>query len=151
MSKSYIPIGEYSKMVGVSPEYLKFYDKKDLIKPVWKDDRSYRYYADFQIVHFMELQQLNNMGISLEESRDIIKKYSLEERLQVYKKAYLSKQKELAQLEFLMAQMTDTTDALEKISNNESWRIESLPTSYFVYHNIKQFLSTILLICKKNR
>ena len=69
MSKSFMSIGEYAKMVGVSPEYLKFYDKKNLIKPIWKDDRAYRYYADFQIIHFIELQQLNNMGISLEDAK----------------------------------------------------------------------------------
>ena len=38
MSKSFFSIGEYAKMVGVSPEYLKFYDKKNLIKPVRMTD-----------------------------------------------------------------------------------------------------------------
>lgn len=133
MSKSFMSIGEYAKMVGVSPEYLKFYDKKNLIKPVWKDDRAYRYYADFQIIHFIELQQLNNMGISLEDAKSIIDSSSLEERLDVYKNALQAKREEIINLLFLMNQIDDTTSALDRIKNKESWRIEELPLSYFTF------------------
>lgn len=133
MSKSFFSIGEYAKMVGVSPEYLKFYDRKNLIKPVWKDDRSYRYYADYQITHFIELQQLTNMGLSLEDAKAIIDTSSLDKRLDVYKNALEAKRKEIVNLLFLMNQIDDTTSALDRIHNKESWRIEELPLSYFSY------------------
>lgn len=150
MSRSFMSIGEFSKLVGVSPEFLKFYDKKNLVKPAWKDDRSYRYYGDFQITHFLELQQLNNMGLSLEESKDVIQKYSLNERLDVYKKAYAQKEKEMQALSLLMNQMSDTTTALEKIHESANWRIEEYPTCYFVFTDTHKRLERTSAFWKDN-
>ncbi|MCR5580504.1 MAG: MerR family transcriptional regulator [Pseudobutyrivibrio sp.] len=133
MSKSFMSIGEYARMVGVSPEYLKFYDKKGLVKPVWKDDRSYRYYADYQITHFIELQQLNNMGVQLEDAKDIITNSSLSQRLDIYKNALQEKREEIVSLLYLMNQIEDTTNALDKINRKSGWRIEELPLCYFAF------------------
>ncbi len=133
MKKSFISIGDYSKKVGVSPEFLKFYEKKGLVKPAWKDDRSYRYYGDYQITHFMEYQQLNRMGVSLEAAKLIQDEASLEDRLDIYKAACEKKKKELAEMELLLKQFEDSTDAISNIVQNRGWRIEELPVSYFVY------------------
>ncbi|SDH87875.1 DNA-binding transcriptional regulator, MerR family [Pseudobutyrivibrio sp. 49] len=133
MKKRFLSIGDYSKKVGVSPEFLKFYEKKGLVSPAWKDDRSYRYYADYQVTHFMEYQQLSRMGVSLEDAKGIQEHASLEERLNIYKKACEEKRQELEQMELFLEQIEDTSFAIENIANNRGWRIAEVPVSYFVY------------------
>ncbi len=137
MRKSFKSIGDYSKMVGVSPEFLKFYEKKDLVKPVWKDDRAYRYYADYQITHFIEYQQLSKMGVSLENAREVIKSANLNDRLDIYKNAYKEKKAQLEEMIILLKQFEDTIDGLDKIKNQSNWRIEFLPESHFVYFDVE--------------
>ena len=133
MKKSFLSIGDYSKKVGVSPEFLKFYEKKGLVSPAWKDDRSYRYYGDYQVTHFLEYQQLSRMGMSLEDAKEIQEHANLKERLEIYKKACDEKRQELEQLELFLMQIEDTSVAIENIVNKRGWRISEVPVAYFVH------------------
>ncbi len=127
----YKRIGEFSKFLGISNEFLKFYDKKDLVKPIYKDDASYRYYADYQTVHLLEYQQFKSMGISLEEAKEILSHYSLEERLHLYEENFDNKIQEFQRLLLKLEQLEDITNAFHRISEKAPWHIEPLPIQYF--------------------
>lgn len=133
MSKSFLSIGDYSKRVGVSPEFLKFYEKKGLVKPAWKDDRAYRYYGEYQTTHFMEYHQLNVMGVSLEDAKVIQEEASLEQRLSIYQSACEATKREIQELELRLKQFEDSSNAISNIVSGRGWRIEESPEEFFTY------------------
>lgn len=132
MRKSFLSIGDFSKRVGVSPEFLKFYEKKGLVKPAWKDDRAYRYYGEYQTTHFMEYQQLSAMGVSLEDAKVIQEQASLSERLEIYNSACEATKREIQELELRLKQFQDSSNAISNIVNGKGWRIEESLGGYFI-------------------
>lgn len=133
-------IGEYMKMIGVSAEFLKFYDKKNLVKPLWRDDASCRYYADYQAIHFAEYHQLSQLGFSLEEAKTILETYSLNERIECYEKCYEKKLEEYQNLSTLINQLYDMNHSLKHIKEKQNWRIETIPTSFFLVKDMEKDL-----------
>lgn len=51
-------IGEFSRLTGVTTKALKYYERKNILKPTWIDPESgYRYYR------LQQIYQLNLIGL----------------------------------------------------------------------------------------
>lgn len=58
-------IGEISKLCGITPRQLRYYDKADILKPCYRNpDNGYRYYTEEQIELLVFLSDLKNIGIT---------------------------------------------------------------------------------------
>ena len=67
MSKLYT-ISEASKILNVSSETLRHYDRINLVKPTFIDPESgYRYYSKKDIIKLSTIKTLRIMDLSLEE------------------------------------------------------------------------------------
>ncbi len=128
----YWRIGDFSKKIGVSSEFLKYYDKQNLIKPIWKDEMSYRYYADFQTVHLNEYYRLSRIGLSLNESKRLIQTGSLDDFLEAYTEKTGCLQEQLETLTEDVDYARSFSSALKKIKHHIGWTIEYLPDYLFV-------------------
>jgi len=49
-------IGEFSKLIGRTPQTLRDWDKKGVLKPAWVEQSGYRYYSQEQLNHFLGLK-----------------------------------------------------------------------------------------------
>ena len=64
-------IGEFSKFTGIPIRTLRYYDSIDLFKPCEVDlFTNYRYYKEEQIKDLELINDLKNVGFTLEEIRD---------------------------------------------------------------------------------
>ena len=64
-------IGEFSKLTGIPIRTLRYYDSIDLFKPSEVDlFTSYRYYKEEQVKDLELINELKEVGFTLEEIRD---------------------------------------------------------------------------------
>lgn len=82
-------IGVLAKLTGSSIKSLRYYDKIDLLKPIYIDYYTkYRYYDDNSIKRYYLIQQLKEMGFSLQEIKENIN-YLTDQKLLQKKEEHL--------------------------------------------------------------
>lgn len=71
--KEYYSIGETAKLLGVSTQTLRYYDRENILKPVRTNEQTgYRYYSYTQFHVIDRIKYLQGFGLSLEEIGTII-------------------------------------------------------------------------------
>lgn len=77
-----LKIGEFSRMGQVSVKALRIYDEMGLLKPALVDDWSgYRMYEVSQLPHLWKILALKDLGLTLEEVREILKENPTAEQI----------------------------------------------------------------------
>lgn len=81
----YFSIGEMSKLHNISVQTLRHYEKIDLLKPSYTNEKTgYRYYSMKQFSTVDLIKQCKAMGLSLDEIKEVIGNYtSLESILNI--------------------------------------------------------------------
>lgn len=65
-------IKEFSQLCGCNPQTLRYYDRKDLLKPVNVDAWSgYRFYKEEQAIAFVKIKNMQKAGFTIEEIRKL--------------------------------------------------------------------------------
>lgn len=66
----YFTVGEFARLHGLSKQALIFYDKIDLLKPAYVDEKNgYRYYSASQLEVLDTIFMLKEIGVPLEEMK----------------------------------------------------------------------------------
>ncbi|MEC9488520.1 MAG: MerR family transcriptional regulator [Halanaerobium sp.] len=63
-------IGEFAKETGLTPDTLRYYDRIGLLVPERRNQ--YRLYQEEDLQKALEIQELQSLGFSLEEVREIL-------------------------------------------------------------------------------
>ena len=80
-------IGEFSNMSKTTIKALRYYEKEDLLKPVYVDlNTGYRYYETSQLVEISKIISLRQIGLSIKDIKNIIDGYDMENILNKRKK-----------------------------------------------------------------
>ena len=118
--KDYYTIGETAKLLGVSTQTLRYYDRENILKPVLINDQTgYRYYSYTQFHIIDRIKYLQGFGLSLEEIGMIIQKGTAE-----YLLLRLAARKEA-----LLDQINQTVEQIKDID----WYI-----NYFTYTGLSE-------------
>ncbi|MDY3052850.1 MAG: MerR family transcriptional regulator [Ndongobacter sp.] len=113
--KEYYTVGETAKLLGVSAQTLRYYDRKNILKPVHTNDQTgYRYYSYTQFHIIDRIKYLQGFGLSLEEIEPIIREGSVKGLLP----------RLTARKEALLEQINETVEQIKDID----WYIH-----YFTY------------------
>ena len=116
--KEYYSIGETAKLLGVSTQTLRYYDKENILKPVLINDQTgYRYYSYTQFHVIDRIKYLQGFGLSLEEIGIIIQDGTV--------KALLPRL--AARKDVLLEQINQTVEQIKDID----WYI-----NYFTYNGL---------------
>jgi DNA-binding transcriptional MerR regulator len=76
------PIGQFSRLGGISAKQLRAYDALGIFRPVWVDPSSaYRYYSPAQLPELRRILALRQLGMPLEEIGRLIGGGDLREAL----------------------------------------------------------------------
>lgn len=71
--KKYFTIGETAKLLGISTQTLRFYDKKGILKPGYVDSETgYRYYLFEQFHYIDRIKYLQTLNMNLSDIKVII-------------------------------------------------------------------------------
>ena len=66
------PIGQFSRLGGISAKQLRAYDEIALFRPVWVDPSSgYRYYSPAQLPELRRILALRQLGMPLDEIGEV--------------------------------------------------------------------------------
>ena len=85
--KSMYKIGDFSSMSKTTIKTLRYYEKEELLKPVYIDQNTgYRYYETSQLVEISKIISLRQMGLSIKDIKSILDGDNLEKILTKRKK-----------------------------------------------------------------
>lgn len=71
-------IGEIAKLLGISAETIRNYEKKGLIEP-YKEDSNYRYFDIIKVNHLFNIQKFQKYGYNLHEIKEIMNEVTMKE------------------------------------------------------------------------
>ena len=69
-------IGDVAKILGISPDLLRYYEKKGVVKPVKDRNNDYRYYEPWDINFLIDCLWYKNFGFGIEQVAKIVSKSS---------------------------------------------------------------------------
>ena len=67
--KQYYTTGAFAKKASVTIRTIRYYDKQNILKPSYKNDKGYRMYTDEDFAKLQRILVLKYLGFSLEEIR----------------------------------------------------------------------------------
>jgi len=74
-----LSIGEISKITGIGVQALRYYERKNILKPTWVDpDSGYRYYSQSQIYSVLLIMSFGSVDVRLKEMADAIESDDME-------------------------------------------------------------------------
>ena len=80
--KDYYTIGETAKLLGVSAQALRYYDRENILRPEYINEQTgYRYYTYRQFHIIDRIKYFQSFGLSLEEIGEIIRQGTAEHLL----------------------------------------------------------------------
>lgn len=65
-------IGDASKILRISDQMLRYYEKCGIVNPVRKGDGNYRYYRDLDILMLFQASKFNALGINLADVHELV-------------------------------------------------------------------------------
>lgn len=100
MEEEYFPIGEAAKLVGMTSETLRHYDRIGLVKPSRTDPQTqYRYYTAKDIVRLNTVHALRQMDLPLQEIQRVLEYDDLEAIIAFLKQAEQKADEKIAALQ----------------------------------------------------
>ena len=72
-------IGDVAKILGISPDLLRYYEKKGVVKPVKDQSNDYRYYEPWDINFLIDCLWYKNFGFGIEQVARIVSKSSYDD------------------------------------------------------------------------
>lgn len=66
-------ISEFSKLLGITADTLRFYEKYEIIKPVKNRNNNYRYFDDLDARNILMSRWYKSLGFSVQEVAQLIK------------------------------------------------------------------------------
>ncbi|MCJ7856111.1 helix-turn-helix domain-containing protein [Lachnospiraceae bacterium NSJ-143] len=131
--KGLYTIGETAKLLGVSTQTLRYYDKIGLLSPCHTDNETgYRYYSYTQFHYIDRIKYLQGFGMKLEDIANIIHSGSVDLLLPYLR----SKRADL---------ISERNEIEEKITDIE-WYMD-----YFTYLNKGENIENLYKVQKENR
>lgn len=65
-------IGDVARILGVSPDLLRYYEKKGVVSPEKDSNNDYRYYDSWDINFLMDCLWFKNFGFSIDQIAEIV-------------------------------------------------------------------------------
>ena len=72
-------IGDVSKILGISPDLVRYYEKKGVVTPTKNKNNDYRYYETRDTNFLIDCLFYKNFGFSIEETSELVRNCSMDE------------------------------------------------------------------------
>lgn len=96
---NWLSISELAQICGISRQTLIYYDKHDIFKPGYIDEKGYRYYSLYQLPFLREICSLKGDKVSLKEIIDNLHSRNLDNTMELLLSNKQNIEKELAELQ----------------------------------------------------
>ena len=133
--KTKLKIGEFSSLMQVTVKTLRHYEQKKLLIPDEVDEwTGYRYYSTTQMLKLNSIRQLQQLGFTLEEIREMYDNESHAPSVEQLSKKIDDTEKQLKQLIARRNKLLEWMDSCRKLNIMEKFSVESLPAVIVATH-----------------
>ena len=135
MSKMKLKIGEFSQMMQVTVKTLRHYEQKGLLLPDEVDEwTGYRYYSLDQMQKLQSIRDLQRLGFSLDEIKDLYDDVSHTPSVRQLTEKIKETEQQLKQLIARRNRLLDWRDSRKEMKTMEKYSIQSLPEIIVASH-----------------
>ena len=133
--KTKLKIGEFSSLMQVTVKTLRHYEQKGLLTPDEVDEwTGYRYYNIFQMLRLNSIRQLQQLGFTLDEIKNLFDDESHIPSVEQLTEKIEETERQLKLLITRRNQLLELIDSRKKIKTMEKFSIESLPEIIVASH-----------------
>lgn len=126
-------IGDIAKVMGVTTEAIRHYERMGLIKPEKDPQTNYRYFTEEQLSQLLYIQRLSQMGISLQAIREQFLDGSLDTHRQIIWETLQAAQERLRILQMKNSNLKNCLDILQTADKSKHTCIYGMrPNMYFI-------------------
>ena len=134
-SKTKLKIGEFSQLMQVTIKTLRHYEQKGLLIPDEVDEwTGYRYYSIEQMQKLQSIRDLQSLGFSLDEIKDLCDSYSCTPTIDQLTEKIEETEAQLRQLIARRDRLIDWRNARKQMTTMEKFSIQSLPEIIVASH-----------------
>ena len=134
-SKTKLKIGEFSQLMQVTIKTLRHYEQKGLLIPDEVDEwTGYRYYSIEQMQKLQTIRDLQRLGFSLDEIKDLCDSYSCTPTIDQLTEKIEETETQLRQLIARRDRLIDWRNARKQMTTMEKFSIQSLPEIIVASH-----------------
>ena len=134
-SKTKLKIGEFSQLMQVTIKTLRHYEQKGLLIPDEVDEwTGYRYYSIEQMQKLQAIRDLQRLGFSLDEIKDLCDSYSCTPTIDQLTEKIEETETQLRQLIARRDRLIDWRNARKQMTTMEKFSIQSLPEIIVASH-----------------
>ena len=133
--KTRLKIGEFSKLMQVTVKTLRHYEQKRLLIPDEVDEwTGYRYYSIEQMQKLQNIRDLQRLGFSLDEIKELCDSYSCTPTISQLTEKIEETEAQLRKLIARRNQLIDWRNARKQMKTMEKFSIQSLPEIIVASH-----------------
>ena len=133
--KTKLKIGEFSRLMQVTVKTLRHYEQKGLLTPDEVDEwTGYRYYNTSQMLRLNSIRQLQQLGFTLDEIKNLFDDESHIPSVEQLTEKIEETERQLKLLITRRNQLLELIDSRKKIKTMEKFSIESLPEIIVASH-----------------
>ena len=130
-----LKIGEFSRLMQVTVKTLRHYEQKGLLIPDEVDEwTGYRYYNISQMLRLNSIRQLQQLGFTLDEIKNLFDDESHIPSVEQLTEKIEETERQLKLLITRRNQLLELIDSRKKIKTMEKFSIESLPEIIVASH-----------------
>ncbi len=127
--------GSVSKMLGLSREALRFYEKRRVLMPKETDvQNGYRYYQREDMAHLFKVKYYQSLGFTLSDIRSDFWDLTLAQWQQALRAQRAEKQAEIEQIQSWLHVTEQRLDALSDLCQPGEFRLQTRPAMLYFRH-----------------
>lgn len=128
-------IGEFSRLMQVTVKTLRHYESKGILMPDEVDEwTGYRYYTLDQMQRLNAIRNLQRLGFSLDDIRDLLEDDFHDPSLDALNKKIAETNRQLQLLKERRTRLLNWLDSRKTITTMEKFSIQSLPSIIVASH-----------------
>lgn len=124
-------IGDFAKKLGVTPDFLKYYEKQGLLHPK-KTPSGYRYYDAASIPSVNECIKLKNWGFSSKEIEKLLHSTTYEKTVDFFEERQSGLLQQIQFLQGLVEYSENMSKSLPYYSGTDQWNIIKKEGFYYL-------------------
>lgn len=129
-------IGEFAQKLGVTPDFLKYCEKKEIITPQ-VESNGYRYYGFEQASRVLEYIKCKNQGMTAEEIRVVLQGSSYEGLLEIMRHKAEALKGQMAFEAELLRYYEAMDELREQFVRSPAWQVRRCEGFYFLPHSVE--------------
>lgn len=110
-------IGDIARILGVSPDLLRYYEKKGIVKPVKDPNNDYRYYEPWDVNFLMDCIWYKSFHFGIDQVAELITRSTADEVADVLDRKVIELRAEIRRNELLVRRAREHQSDLLRLKN----------------------------------